>query len=81
MGRSRPPPQDNFSIFQERYAVPHSDVALKIEQERVSRHSETLCACGVDLKGSAGANREDRDVGANRHVKTQHKSRIVSVNN
>ncbi len=33
MGRSRPPPQDNFSLFQERYAVPHSDVALKIEQE------------------------------------------------
>ncbi len=28
-----PPPQDNFSIFRERYAAPHSDVALRIEQE------------------------------------------------
>ena len=28
-----PPPQDNFSIFRERYATPHSDVALRIEQE------------------------------------------------
>ncbi len=42
MERSGPPPQDNFSIFQERYAVPHSDVALKIEQE-VFGHSS-----GVD---------------------------------
>lgn len=42
MGRSGPPPQDNFSIFRERYAVPHSDVALRIEQE-VFGHSS-----GVD---------------------------------
>ncbi len=42
MERSGPPPQDNFSIFQERYAAPHSDVALRIEQE-VFGHSS-----GVD---------------------------------
>ena len=42
MERSGPPPQDNFSISQERYAAPHSDVALRIEQE-VFGHSS-----GVD---------------------------------
>ena len=42
MGRKGPPPQDNFSIFRERYADPHSDVALRIEQE-VFGHS-----AGVD---------------------------------
>ncbi len=42
MGRKGPPPQDNFSIFRERYADPHSDVALRIEQE-VFGHSS-----GVD---------------------------------
>ena len=42
MGRDGPPPQDNFSIFRERYAAPHSDVALRIEQE-VFGHSS-----GVD---------------------------------
>jgi hypothetical protein len=30
---SGPPPQDNFSVFQERYAAPHSDVALRTEPE------------------------------------------------
>ena len=42
MGRDGPPPQDNFSIFRERYADPHSDVALRMEQE-VFGHSS-----GVD---------------------------------
>ena len=28
-----PPPQDNFCIFRERYSTPHSDIALRIEQE------------------------------------------------
>ncbi len=42
MGRDGPPPQDNFSLFRKRYAAPHSDVSLRIEQE-VFGHSS-----GVD---------------------------------
>ena len=42
MGRSGPPPQDNFPRFRETYATPTSDVALRIEQE-VFGHSS-----GVD---------------------------------
>ena len=42
MGRDGPPPRDNFSLFRKRYAAPHSDVSLRIEQE-VFGHSS-----GVD---------------------------------
>ena len=42
MGRDGPPPQDDFSLFRKRYAAPHFDVSLRIEQE-VFGHSS-----GVD---------------------------------
>ena len=34
-----PRAQDNFSVFQKRYADPHSDVALRIEQEMFGHSS------------------------------------------
>ena len=62
-----------FQYLQDRNA------AVKIEQERVGGHSETRGIRRVDLERTAGVDLEDRDIGADRHVKPQHKPRIGAV--